>query len=152
MLYFAYASNMDWERMTHSSRAIEAQFLFKALLPNHRLAFTHRSDAGGGVADLVADDAATVWGVVYHIEAPDRANLDLREDVPSDQCRPQTVVVHPEGDLAHRLKVFTYVVSHKLPTHQPPTRQYLDYMLNGARQARLPEDYITALRHIETFG
>lgn len=152
MLYFAYGSNMDWERMTHRSRASTAQFLCKALLPGYRLAFTRRTDAGTGAADIVADQGNEVWGVLYHIEPEDRVNLDLHEEVRSNQCRSETVLVHPEGERSRTLKVFTYVASHKLPAHQPPTRQYLEYLLNGARQARLPEDYIRKLRHIATLG
>ncbi|MBN2505343.1 MAG: gamma-glutamylcyclotransferase [Verrucomicrobia bacterium] len=150
MLYFAYGSNMDWERMTHASRAAHAQFLFKALLPNHKLAFTCRTDAGTGAADIVPAVGNAVWGVVYHIEPEDRENLDRRRGVLLEECRPDTVVLHPEGDLSRTLKAFTYVVCRKLATHQPPTRQYLNWLLNGARQARLPDAYIETLQRIET--
>jgi cation transport regulator ChaC len=152
MLYFAYGSNMDWERMTHPSRAPQAQFLFKALLPNHQLAFTRRTDAGTGAADIVPNAGASVWGVVYHIEPQDRANLDVREGVSVGDYRPEKVVVHPEGDLDRSVTGFTYVVCRKLLVHQPPTRQYLNYLLNGAKQARLPDDYSETLQRTETRG
>ena len=139
MLHFAYGSNMDWERMTHSSRATHAQFLFKALLPNHKLAFTRRTDAGTGTADIIPDEGGALWGVIYHIEPEDRTNLDLRQGVRSGDYRPEQIVVHPDGDLSRTLNVFTYTVCRKLPTHQPPTRQYLNYLLNGAKHARLPD-------------
>jgi hypothetical protein len=138
--------------MTHPSRAPNAQFLFKALLPNHQLAFTRRTDGGTGAADVVPDEGAPVWGVIYHIEAQDRANLDLRGGVRLGDYRPEQVVVHPDGDLSRSLKAFTYVVCRKLPIHQPPTRQYLNYLLNGAKQARLPDDYIETLQRIDTVG
>jgi len=152
MLYFAYGSNMDWERMTHSSRATHAQFLFKALLPNHTLRFTRRTDAGSGAADIVPTGGTSVWGIVYHIEPEDHLNLDLQQGVRLGDYRPEKVVVHPDGDLSRSLEVFTYVVCRKIPIHQPPTRQYLNYLLNGARQARLPDAYIEALQRFETLG
>ncbi len=37
-----------------------------------------------------------------------------------------------------------------LATHQPPTRQYLNCLLNGAKQAQLPDAYIETLQRIET--
>jgi gamma-glutamylcyclotransferase (GGCT)/AIG2-like uncharacterized protein YtfP len=125
MLYFAYGANMNWERMTHPSRAPHTQFLFKARLPNHKLAFARRADAGTGAADIAPDERASVWGIVYHIDPQDRVNLDLREGVCVGDYRPKKVVVHPEGDLNRSLTAFTYVVCRKLPVHQPPTRQYL---------------------------
>src|SRR5438045_329401 len=108
MLYFAYGSNLDWSRIADPSRAPNALFLFKALLPKHSLAFTRCKKDGSGAADVIPDEGDHVWGVVYQITEDDRKRLDLREGVKIGDYRAQDMVVHPDGDSARSLKVFTY--------------------------------------------
>jgi hypothetical protein len=64
MLYFAYGSNMDFERMRQ--RSPNARFLFRAMLLGYELAFTRQMrDNKGGAADIRDSAGARVWGVAY---------------------------------------------------------------------------------------
>lgn len=150
MLYFAYGSNMDEQRMKSPDRCPSAKFIFKALLPGHRLAFTRRTSAGTGAADIRRDAASSVWGAVYDITDSDRSQLDAREGVGLGAYRPIEVLVHPDGDFVREAKVLTYVVCNPEQAHQPPSREYLGYLLDGAERWGLPEEYRTLISTFQT--
>ena len=149
MIYFAYGSNMDEIRMRE--RCPSARFLFKAKLAGFRLAFTRSSTTNRcGVADILSDPPAAVWGVVYHIKDEHKAALEKAEGVPVRAYEPFTVEVHPDGDGAQRIKATTYVVVTKEDPRPRPSPAYRQYIVDGAIHGRLPEDYITRLKQIET--
>jgi gamma-glutamylcyclotransferase (GGCT)/AIG2-like uncharacterized protein YtfP len=150
MLYFAYGSNMDWERITMRDRAPSAQFLLRATLPKHRLQFTrHSQKQNTGTADIVSDSGSVVWGVIFHIDDGDSDTLDSAEGVNSGAYRREQVTVFAENDSSRSLvRVRTYVVCEKKSEHQPPARWYLDHILKGARQWGLPADYVACLETI----
>jgi gamma-glutamylcyclotransferase len=149
MLYFAYGSNIDEQRVKAPDRCPNARFIFHALLPGHRLVFSHRSEAGAA-ADVIVDSASSVWGVVYDIAESDRKQLDRREAAIQHAHRPREVLVHPYGDNEQKVMVITYAMSGPAGEHQPPTREYLECMLRGARQRGFPADYIAQLERIKT--
>ena len=152
MLYFAYGSNMDWERITSADRAPSAQFLLRATLPEHALKFTRHSDKQKtGTADVVAQAGSLVWGVVFHIEEADSDKLDSAEGVSSGAYRREPVTVFVENASSRPLlRVRTYVVCRKKSEHQPPAQWYLDHILKGATRWELPEPYVASLRVVQT--
>jgi gamma-glutamylcyclotransferase len=152
MLYFAYGSNMDEQRVKAANRCPNARFIFKAILPGHRLVFTRDGDAGSCAADAVPDPASLVWGVVYDITDSDRQQLDAREGVAIRAYRPKELLVHPHGDIEQRVMVLTYGASDAADTLRPPSREYLDHLLRGARRWGLPADYIAQLERVEVVG
>ena len=152
MLYFAYGSNMDEQRVKTADRCPNARFIFNALLPAHRLVFTRGADAASCAADAVPDPAASVWGVVYDITDSDRRQLDAREGGAIHAYRAREVLVHPHGDTEQRVMVLTYSASDPSDIQRPPTREYLDYLLGGARRWGLPADYIAHLERIAVSG
>src|SRR4051812_7107992 len=74
--YFAYGANMaEGVMQAHCTGHVFAGI---AELPGHRFAFTRRSiRTGTGVADVVADPASRVWGVLYEVR--DLDGLDAKE-------------------------------------------------------------------------
>lgn len=152
MLYFAYGSNMDERRLTAADRCPDARFLFNAVLPEHRLVFTCGSNPDSCAADVVPDPAAAVWGVVYDITESDRRQLDARESVAIHPYRPKEVLVHPHGDTEQRVVVLTYGASQASDIERPPSREYLDHLLRGARHWGLPKNYIAELERTEISG
>jgi gamma-glutamylcyclotransferase (GGCT)/AIG2-like uncharacterized protein YtfP len=78
MLYFAYGSNMDWNQI--QERCPSSRFIAIAVLPNHKLAFSRKSEEREcGVADSLPEQGAEVWGVVYEIDDRDIGSLDYHE-------------------------------------------------------------------------
>ena len=148
MLYFAYGSNMDEQRVRGTDRCPEARFIFNAVLPGYRLVFIRRSEGGDVTADVVADPDGSVWGVVYDITDSERRNLDAREGIHGQAYRPKEVLAHPHGDIEQRVMVLTYTLSDPGCEEELPTPEYLGYMLRGARRWGLPDDYIAQLDRI----
>jgi gamma-glutamylcyclotransferase len=149
MLYFAYGSNMDWSRMRE--RCSRAQFLFKALLPEHEIEFTRFSSTNKcGTADLTPTSGKSVWGVVYHIETNDGEELDKKEGVPIKAYRRQNVTIQAEGEPARIIEAFTYVVCSKELPRPKPSKTYLQHLLDGAEKWQLPDSYVKILRAVET--
>lgn len=149
MLYFAYGSNMDEQRVKAVNRCPNARFIFNASLPGYRLVFTRGGDAGCCAADAVSDPASSVWGVVYDITDSDRRQLDAQEAVAIRTYRPKEVLVHPHGDVEQRVMVLTYGASEPADQPQPPSREYLNCLLRGARHWGLPAQYIAQLERIK---
>ncbi len=144
MLYFAYGSNLNWEQI--KSRCPSVRFIGPAVLPDHRLAFTRKSQFRGcGVADAVPHPGSIVWGVVYEIAAEEVAHLDAAEGFqpgrPHNAYIRSTCQVFLNGNNATPLTVAIYFACRQ-ENPPPPNQQYKDLILQGARYWGLPEDYI----------
>jgi gamma-glutamylcyclotransferase (GGCT)/AIG2-like uncharacterized protein YtfP len=149
MLYFAYGSNLNLDRIR--DRCSSARFLFIARLDGFRLDFTRFSTNNScGAADIVHDPPASVWGVVYHINDEQSLALDKAEGVGVGAYKYFTVDVHPEGDRAQRIKALTYVVVNKEDARPKPSAAYKELIVAGAMHWKLPADYIEQLKRIET--
>jgi hypothetical protein len=142
---------MDEQRVTAPERCPSARFIFNAVLPAHRLVFARTSNEGAVAADTVPDTSSLVWGVVYDITDSDRHQLDARDGVGSRAYRPKEVLVHPHGDVEQRVIVLTYGAGNA-DDIQPPSRQYLDHLIRGARRWGIPGEYIAQLERIPVVG
>ncbi|MGH9685529.1 MAG: gamma-glutamylcyclotransferase family protein [Candidatus Acidiferrales bacterium] len=152
MLYFAYASNMDWVQMRE--RCPSAQFVCIARLPGHRLAFTRKSiKRGCGVADGVPDEHLDLWGVVYEVSERDFGNLDRSEGyVPGRETNAYTRdkrEVLADGDEHKPVTVCIYF-ARKEPNPPLPNEEYKHLIVEGAKFWRLPAEYIARLEEVET--
>lgn len=154
MLYFAYGSNMNWEQMR--ARCPSARFVGIAVLTGHKLAFTRKSlRRGCGVADAVREEHKMIWGVVYKVDDPEVAKLDLSEGYrpgreKNSYWRRECLVLL-DGDEQRRLTVFSYF-GEPQPNPPPPNSEYKELIVTGARYWRLPNAYIAALEAIEAAG
>lgn len=126
------------------------RFLGAARLAGYRLAFTRRSViTGTGVADIVRDADASVWGALYVLGPRDLEQLDRKEGLGSAYVR-ETVSVTLGEDAAHRAVLYTVRV--KVPVEIQPSAEYLRLLLDGAAERGLPEPYIASLAASPTRG
>ncbi len=139
-IYFAYGSNMSSSQLrawdtTH--RCIGA-----AELRDHRLAFLRRSLRWkAGAADIVYAPGESVWGVLW--ELPFGASeLDVKESA-GEAYRRRPVEVHVEGA---PMSAMAYEVIDKAPTELQPRREYVQLMLDGAREHGLPRAWVRRLQ------
>ena len=143
-LYFDYGSNMASGRL--ADRGIPFRVLGRARLDGYRLALTRRSvRTGTGVADIVVDPGSSVWGVLYELDDDAVAELDRKEGLPWAYSR-RPVEVHPNGSGAEA--AFTYVVSRREDDEVAPSSEYLESILDGAREHRLPAGYVASLESL----
>jgi len=151
MFCFAYASNMDWDQMKR--RSPSARFVGVAVLRDHRLAFTRRSEQRKcGVADAVPADGKSLWGVVYQIDEREVGQLDA-----SEGCRPGQAEPSYRRDERHvflddnderPLAVHVYFAEQQNGP-PPPSAAYKQLILSGARHWHLPDGYVRELETIE---
>ncbi len=138
-LYFAYGRNMGSSTMELACPS--SRFLGVAELRDHRLAFTRRSlRTGTGVADVLVAPGASVWGALYELDEADLAALDEKEGNGWAYERKPVRLFSEDGRSEH--DAFAYVVIEPEPDHVPPSREYLQALLDGARERGLPDTYI----------
>jgi gamma-glutamylcyclotransferase (GGCT)/AIG2-like uncharacterized protein YtfP len=144
VLYFAYGANLDLRRFRR--RCPGAQAIGRARLAGYRLGFTRYSRAEkGGVADIVPEPGAEVWGVLYEIDAACFAALDDYEGAPREYRRESLRVVDDAG-VEHEAVVY---VANKTGEFAP-SRAYLAQITRGAREHNLPDEYVRSIESVRT--
>ena len=120
------------------------RYLGVAELRDHRLAFTRRSlRTGTGVADVLPAPGESAWGALYELDEAHLAALDEKEGNGWAYERKAVRVFGPDGHSAG--EAFAYVVIRPEPEHVPPSAEYLQALLDGARERGLPETYTAML-------
>jgi gamma-glutamylcyclotransferase (GGCT)/AIG2-like uncharacterized protein YtfP len=144
VLYFAYGANLDLRRFRR--RCPGAVVFGRALLRNHQLAFTrYDRHEKGGVADIVAEAGAQVWGALYEVNESCLRALDDYEGAPRSYRR-ETVRVADDKSVEH--EAIAYVANKT--GEFAPSRDYLSQITRGARAHGLPEEYVQALEATRT--
>jgi gamma-glutamylcyclotransferase (GGCT)/AIG2-like uncharacterized protein YtfP len=134
--YFAYGSNMASSQL--AAWGTRHRALGPAELRDHRLAFLRRSIRWrSGAADIVSAPGESVWGVLWELPFG-LDELDVKEAA-GDAYRRRAVEVHLNGGTQVAV---AYEVIEKEAVEVPPTREYLDTMLAGAREHGLPESWV----------
>lgn len=143
--YFAYGHNMGAQAMERACPG--HRFLGAAQLPDHRLAFTRRSlRTGTGVADILAAPGQSVWGALYELDDEHLAAIDEKEGNGWAYERRSVRVRAADGEF----EAFAYAVIARDAEHVQPSREYLQALLDGARERGLPEDYVATLGTVVT--
>lgn len=153
--YFAYGRNMGSEAMRAAGPG--HRYVGRAELRGHRLAFTRRSlRTGTGVADILAAPGRSVWGALYELDEAQLAAIAQKEGS-GWAYEPTTVRViaaleprgsatePPAGGSAGELEAIAYTVIAPDAEHVPPSAEYLQALLSGARERGLPAPYVAAL-------
>jgi gamma-glutamylcyclotransferase len=146
-LYFAYGRNMGTRAMELACPGHRC--LGAAELRDHRLAFTRRSlRTGTGVADVLAAPGSSAWGALYSLDHAHLAAIDEKEGNGWAYERRAVRVLTAGGE--H--EAFAYAVIAPDAEHVQPSREYLQALVEGARERGLPEDYVAALAAVAPSG
>jgi gamma-glutamylcyclotransferase len=150
--YFAYGSNMDSATL-RVRRGVEWTRAVPALARGWRLAVDKPSlmGTGEGMATILEDSGAEVWGVLYEISAADLEHIELTEGVLIGHYRRVEIVVETlsqGGAPAVTIPAVTLASNVRDPAYKPTTR-YLGLLLGGAAEHGLPDSWIDVLRSIE---
>ncbi|BBB89788.1 MAG TPA: gamma-glutamylcyclotransferase [Methylomusa anaerophila] len=145
--YFAYGINMNNEQVRQID--IHPQVLNIARLPGYRLGFYGYSAIwDGAVETIVADTGAELWGVLYALDFAECERLDEWMDARVDGAGnyfhyPVTVV-----DGRGRIEDALIYKKSSLGNPKPPSAQYLDAIIRGAREKGLPAEYVMSLQSV----
>lgn len=148
--YFAYGSNMFTKRL--QARCKSATVRCAAVIAGYRLAFSKKSRDGSGKATIFPcrEEACRVYGVVFDLDECDLPELDRFEGTGSGYDRVENLQVRGCG-LESRLDVITYIAGPGYTESSlKPYDWYLGLVAAGARQHKLPADYIAAIEAVSS--
>lgn len=151
MLYFAYGSNMDSQRLNGDERLKgDARPLgLMCTQEQFELEFTVRSVTNEcAAATLASGSGRTIWGVLY--EVPDwlilretssnRKSLDEIEGEGKNYTRVGIKLDYPNGSPIAE-QAITYLA--KQPTTgQQTSHDYVHHIICGLREHKAPEEYV----------
>jgi cation transport regulator ChaC len=140
--YFAYASNMS--RAQIKQRAGDWAEEKLARLENYELNFDKVARGGTGTGNIVLAEGKVVWGVLYRVTEAQLRALDRFESVPEHYRRIEVNVVDAENN---KIAAQAYI-ARKVRKGLKPDRLYLQRIIEGAEEHKLPADYIEQLKKI----
>ncbi|MBQ0819444.1 gamma-glutamylcyclotransferase [Microvirga sp. HBU67558] len=132
-LYFAYGSNMDQAAMLQ--RCPASKPVGVARLMRHRFIVFDE-----GYATVVRDPQRAVWGMVWELALADVPALDRYESLSTGLY---TKVVQPVVTEQGPRRAIVYIGRSTKPG--TPLPGYMEGVVEAARHAGLPEDYIRSL-------
>ncbi|CAD6217241.1 GSCOCG00004741001-RA-CDS [Cotesia congregata] len=155
LLYFAYGSNLLESRL-HIANP-NATFFDIARLEDYRIDFVGNSKVwSGSVGTIVELPGCHVWGVIWELPASEISNLDRQEGVHTGKYKAFNVsVTTPEGETfecrtyKQSLDPEEIVELDQLPDNRLPSMAYIKVIIKGAKQKKLPEEYIKFLESIK---
>ncbi len=136
LIYFAYGSNLKKEQMNQRNVIIYESH--KGFIKDYKLEFNKESKYGSSKANITKAINEIVWGVCFELDIDGFENLRKCE-IGYDE---QEVVVCDENQ--EMLVIAKTFISNKI-CDKLPTKEYLDRIIEGAKQHELPEDYIKNL-------
>jgi len=143
-LYFAYGSNMYEPRL--KARCDSTEFVCRGVLDGYRFCYPLFAEmTGGGIAGLEPDDNSFVEGVIYKITSRELLELDRIERTHLQAYVRRRVTIRSDNNAT--MKVWTYV-SNNSGKRYPPTDEYRNFILQGAKLHQLSEQYQSFLRKI----
>lgn len=136
--YFAYGSNMERSRLQNRVGHLVDHGM--ATLKNYSLLFNKQSINKSGKANIKAVEGENIFGVLYELSEEQLNILDKNE-----QGYKRTLI--KVGIDGHEIEVQTYIaLEDKINNNLLPTEEYLSYIINGARDHNLPEEYQSFLK------
>lgn len=147
--YFAYAGNMNLSQIKMSCASPKKVAVAK--IDDHKLEFYDYAKMWDGAQEtLTPEPGSEVWGVIYELNMPDTDKLDLWHNVKFDGSgfyfHSPAKATAADGTQYDVL----FYKKNQLVKAAPPSRQYVEYIVKGARESGLPEDYIARLEAVET--
>ena len=135
MLYFAFGSNLNQKQM--KKRCKDSKYIGCYSLKNYKLVFRNYF-LGGGVADIQKDKNSTVLGAIYKISKRDEKELDVYEDYPKTYIKKYFKILGK--------KVMFYYMPKKT-MHVPPSKRYLNLIIQGYKDCGYKNNYIVISRN-----
>jgi len=148
--YFAYGSNMKQLRL--ESRIKRTGLVWKrGFIQGHSICFDKIAGDGSGYANLKVDNAGKVWGILYELTDNEIEILDTKEGVSKHYLRNKTTRRNITTDDGIFSCEVYFANTAMINNNLLPRRDYLNFLIEGAVEHQLPEDYILVLKGFNTF-
>lgn len=145
--YFAYGSNMDSKQLEERINREDIKGIVGKVL-GYELAFNKIASNrdGEGKANIVPRTGGVIYGVLYSLDMKDLEKLDSFAGMPTHYIRVK-IPVETEGEI---VEAVSYVAATNMVKEGlTPSREYLEHLIIGAKEHRLPDDYIQKLCEIK---
>lgn len=149
---FAYASNMNlgflksWLTQ-HGGRPDGIRGAAPATLADHKVVFNYPSPTGT-TANLAAAKGETVHGVLLEVDDAALQKLEQKEGVPRAYQRVRVAVTDERGKVHD--DAYALTAPPERCKEGAPKKKYLEIILKGAEEFKLPADYVAALKAVKT--
>lgn len=134
MIYFAYGSNMKFERI--SERIKDVKYMDIGRLFDYKLLCNKKSVDGTGKANIVYSPGDIVWGVLYEMDDEYAYKLD---GIEKGYDRKKFEIDTDNGKVDANAYISTKL------TDSFPSSFYKDLVVQGAVEYKLPDEYIDYL-------
>ncbi|CAI2343921.1 unnamed protein product [Caenorhabditis sp. 36 PRJEB53466] len=142
--YFAYGSNLLAERIRYRQKG--AEYECNGKLDNFRLEFANYSRRWqGALATVIEEPGKEVWGCVWKMPMEYSDSLDEQE---GGYHRLMVPIQTPQGIIQCR----TYQYSDLEADPMAPSPHYKLVIVEGAKEHKLPQEYIRRLENITDNG
>lgn len=144
--YFAYGSNMSLAQM--QQRCLNPKVIGIARLPGYRVEFYGYSAIWDGAQEtVVTDPNSEVWGVLYELQFFDREQLDMYVDARFDGTG--QYFHYPLDVIDSEQRTIDAVIYKKDKGGEEtyPSTEYLNFIIQSAKEQGLPAGYITQLQN-----
>ncbi len=146
-LYFAYGFNLNVKQM--NEKCTKPRVLGIARLAGHKIGFYEYSVIwDGAVETVVPDEQSEVWGVLYQLEVYAWDQLDNCEDARLDGTGEYFHYPVEVLDEQNNLREASIYKKARLGPPKEPSTEYLEIIIQGAKEQGLPQDYIASLENI----
>jgi gamma-glutamylcyclotransferase (GGCT)/AIG2-like uncharacterized protein YtfP len=143
--YFAYGSNLFIDQKEERTGRIRKAI--RCRLPGFSFAFNKRGDGGQVYANIVPDDSAEVWGVVYLCNPKAIVEMDRYEGVASGHY--ERIPVTVEAESGEKVEAITYVAGDDFICEAAkPSSEYLHKIVSGALHHCLPIEYVSKIERL----
>ncbi|KAI8438719.1 hypothetical protein MSG28_011132 [Choristoneura fumiferana] len=127
---------------------------------NHILDFMKYSDHWRGTsATIVPKENTSIWGAIWRVHNKDMAALDKQEGVDTNWYFPKTVEISTTEGNKVECRTYQQTINppvrgdnDDIPVDRRPSITYLDCIIKGAIECKLPQDYIENLKKIQHNG
>lgn len=133
LIYFAYGSNLKKEQM--NEREIVIYESHKGFIKDYKLEFNKKSIDGSSKANITKVTGEIVWGICFELDTDGFEKLISYEKGYEEL---EVTVYNEDQEILSTAKTF---ISNKI-CDKLPAENYLNKIIEGAKQHKLPEDYI----------
>jgi cation transport regulator ChaC len=155
--YFAYGSNMDEDDFKEWCQTKNKPFpkwecIGVASLENYEITFNYKSETReAGTANIMEKRGSIVYGLLYIVN---KEGLDVIRKKEGHPYRYEEIKVDVKSGMKVYSKVITYKVTKnkELDHHVPPTKSYLQLIIENGKKYSFPEDYLNYLEGFVTVG
>jgi len=139
MYYFGYGSNLRASFVTENLIP-SAKFVMKGYLPNYEVQWRLWSEKyKGGISSISEAPGEIVQGAIYECTEKEVEKLDYIPGMYVPEYKRETFVVLGEDGNWHSVQLYRL---RELKGPFPPSRIYVEGMLEGAKQIGVSPDYL----------